>query len=270
VTTGGNETRTLDLHDIQLEIGDGVAVVTLDRPDVRNVISDDPLMTELIAACAYLDARTDIRVVIVTGSGSAFSAGGNVTKMRDREGMFAGPPDVTAHGYQQGIQRLIRAVHGLRAVTIAAVNGPAIGAGFDLALACDLRLCARSARFGETFVNLGLIPGDGGSWLLPRVVGYQRAAELSFTGRVFGADEALALGVVLSVHDDVTLLDETRALAATIATKPGFALRSAKQLLRRWTDEFADVLDAAAPLQALLHETSDHRAAVEAFGRPER
>ncbi len=254
-------------QELLVEHEAGIVTVALNRPDVRNVISDDPLMTELTELCAVLDANLSVKVVIITGAGTAFSAGGNVAKMRNGEGMFAGPAAATALGYQTGIQRLIRAVHSLRPVTIASVNGPAMGAGFDLALACDLRICATSAKFGETFVNLGLIPGDGGSWLLPRVVGYQRAAELSFTGRVIGADDAHRYGIVLAVHPDDELEAAATELARSIAAKPAFALRSAKQLLRRWTDEFSDVLDAAAPLQALLHETAEHRAAVDAFGK---
>lgn len=256
----------MDYQDLVVERQERTVIVTLNRPDVRNVISDDPLMSELTGLCSALDADPDVAVVVITGAGSAFSAGGNVAKMRDGQGMFAGPPERTALGYQQGIQRLIRAVHGLRPVTIAAVNGPAIGAGFDLSLACDLRLASMTAKFGETFVNLGLIPGDGGSWLLPRVVGYQRAAELSFTGRVIDADEALRLGVVLAIHPPEQLRGAALDLAGAISAKPVAALRSAKQLLRRWTDEFSEVLDAAAPIQALLHQTAEHRAAVDAFG----
>ncbi len=256
----------MEYEDLVVERQGRAVMVTLNRPDVRNVISDDPLMGELTELCSVLDADPDVAVVVITGAGTSFSAGGNVTKMRDREGMFAGPAERTALGYQQGIQRLIRAVQSLRPVTIAAVNGPAIGAGFDLSLACDLRLASTTAKFGETFVNLGLIPGDGGSWLLPRVVGYQRAAELSFTGRVFDAEEALRLGVVLAIHPPDQLRAEVLELAGVIGAKPVAALRSAKQLLRRWTDEFSEVLDSAAPIQALLHQTAEHRAAVDAFG----
>jgi enoyl-CoA hydratase/carnithine racemase len=250
---------------VRVEIDGGVAVLTLDRPATRNVVSDQPLLDELVAACARLDADPSVRVVVLTGAGPAFSAGGNVRAMHEREAPFGGPPHELETWYRDGIQRLIRSVHGLRAVTIAAVNGPAIGAGFDLALACDLRLAATTARFGETFVDLGIIPGDGGAWFLPRAVGPQRAAELTYTARLVDATEAVALGVVLSVHPPDALMDAARTLAGTIAAKSAPALRSAKALLRGSEAPLGDVLDRSAALQALLHQTDEHRAATAAF-----
>ncbi|MFP4514316.1 MAG: enoyl-CoA hydratase-related protein, partial [Acidimicrobiales bacterium] len=179
----------MTFQDLSIEIDDGVAMLTLDRPESRNVISDEPMVRELPAACEQLGRDPDVRVVVLTGRGTAFSAGGNVRLMHEKAGMFGGQPHEIADEYRRGIQRLVLAVFHLPVPTIAAINGPAIGAGFDLALACDLRLASSTARFGETFVNLGLVPGDGGSWLLPRAVGHQRAAELAFTGRVIDADE---------------------------------------------------------------------------------
>ncbi|HWB66086.1 MAG TPA: enoyl-CoA hydratase-related protein [Mycobacteriales bacterium] len=255
-----------DFESLSVSIDDGIAIVTLDRPETRNVISDEPIVSELPAACAAFNADPSIRAVVLTGAGSAFSAGGNVRKMLDREGMFAGSPAEIAAAYRSGIQTLIRAVHGLAMPSVAAVNGPAIGAGFDLALACDLRLAARTAKFGETFVTLGLVAGDGGSWLLPRVVGEQRAAELAFTGRVIDADEAVRLGVVLDVYDADALLPAALDLARTIASQPGLATRYTKRLLRNaQTGSFDEVLDAAAEMQAELHGTAEHLAAVQAL-----
>lgn len=254
------------LRDLSVEIVDGVATVTFERPDVRNVISDHPLVEELPRVCQALSVDPSVRVVILTGRGKAFSAGGNVRLMHEQAGMFGGTPDEIAEAYRHGIQRLIRAVVAVEVPVIAAVNGPAIGAGFDLALACDLRLAARTATFGETFVNLGLIPGDGGSWLLPRAVGLQRASELALTGRIVDADEALALGIVLSVHDNDELLGATRALASVIAAKPATAIRYTKRLLAHaQATTFDHILDEAAVLQATLHGTAEHRAAVAAF-----
>jgi enoyl-CoA hydratase/carnithine racemase len=251
---------------VAVEVRDGVATAVLDRPDSRNVISDEPMMTELTSLALHVGSDPGVRVLVLTGRGSAFSAGGNIHKMLDEEDMFGGPPPSIVEGYRSGVQRLIRALHSTPVPTIAAVNGPAIGAGFDLALACDLRLCASTAKFGETFVNLGIVPGDGGSWLLPRAVGAQRAIELALTGRIIGADEALALGVVLSVHASDELLDAAQGLGATIASKPAMAVRWTKQLIRRSEQATLDeVLDATAPLQAILHGTSEHKAALRAM-----
>jgi enoyl-CoA hydratase/carnithine racemase len=256
-----------ELSDLAVDIQDGLATVVLDRPDVRNVISDPPLVEELPVVFDILGARDDVRVIVLTGRGSAFSAGGNIQHMHDRTGSFAGSAESIADGYRRGIQRLIRAVVGVEIPVIAAVNGPAIGAGFDLALACDLRLASRTARFGETFVKLGLIPGDGGSWLLPQAVGFQRAAELAYTGRLVEADEALALGLVLSVHEPDELMGAAFELAQSIAGHPGTALRYTKRLLARARagTGFADILEEASTLQAVLHGTPAHAAAVQAM-----
>lgn len=254
------------LRDVSVVMADGVATVTLERPDVRNVISDHPLVDELPRVCESLGADPEVRVIVLTGRGKAFSAGGNVRLMHERAGMFGGTPEEIGESYRHGIQRLIRAVVAVDVPIIAAVNGPAIGAGFDLALACDLRIASRTATFGETFVNLGLIPGDGGSWLLPRVVGLHRASELALTGRIVDADEAQELGIVLSLHEPDDLMDAAQALARVIAAKPPTAVRYTKRLLSRaQSSTFEQVLDEASVLQATLHGTAEHRDAVAAF-----
>ena len=149
---------------------------------------------------------------------------------------------------------------------IAAVNGPAIGAGLDLACMCDLRIAGKSAKFAESFVKLGIIPGDGGAWLLQRVVGFSKAAEMSLTGDMLDAEEALACGLVSRVVPDEDLLDAARALAAKIAANPPFAVRMTKRLL--WEARRADlatVLEMSAAMQAVAHATGDHEEAVDAF-----
>jgi enoyl-CoA hydratase/carnithine racemase len=256
-----------ELHDVSVDVSGGVATVTLERPDARNVISDAPLVDELPAAFDALGADEAVRVIVLTGRGTAFSAGGNIRLMHEHGGQFAGAPEQIADGYRRGIQRLIRAVVGVEIPVIAAVNGPAIGAGCDLALACDLRLASTTARFGETFVNLGLIPGDGGSWLLPQVVGFQRAAELAYTGRILDAEEASAIGLILSVHEPEELMTAAHELARVIASKPATALRYTKRLLDRARSgaPFTQILDEAATLQAVLHGTTEHAQAVAAM-----
>jgi enoyl-CoA hydratase/carnithine racemase len=149
---------------------------------------------------------------------------------------------------------------------IAAVNGPAIGAGFDLACMCDLRLASSRAVVGETFLNLGIIPGDGGAWFLQRLIGYQRAAELTLTGRLVKAEEALQLGIFLEVVEPEALLVRSLELAGQIAAQPPQALRLTKRLLKRAQREgLADFLDVCASFQASAHHTYDHHEAVAAF-----
>jgi enoyl-CoA hydratase/carnithine racemase len=149
--------------------------------------------------------------------------------------------------------------------TIAAVNGPAIGAGLDLACMCDIRVASTAATFAESFVTLGIIPGDGGAWLLQRVVGYAKAAELTFTGEVIRAEEALAIGLVSRVVQPEDLLATARDLAVRIARNPPHALRMAKRLMREaQTARFDSILELSAAFQAIAHHSTDNR---ERFGR---
>ena len=194
---------------------------------MRNELTGTGLVDDIVRTAEWINSDESISVLILTGAGQAFSAGGNVKHMLLREGTFGGSVYAVQQQYRAGIQRVALALHKLEVPSIAAVNGAAIGAGFDLACLCDLRIAAAGARMGETFVNLGIIPGDGGAWLLQRVVGYQRAAELSFSGRVFDADEALAMGLILSVTEPAHLLSAANELALKIAEKPPQALRLA-------------------------------------------
>lgn len=246
------------------EAAEGIARLTLARPEIRNAISDDEMIDEICDAVAAAETDPEVDVLVITGEGSAFSAGGNVKDMAEGTGMFAGEPYEIGEGYRTSIQRITRSLAATDLVTLAAVNGPAIGAGFDLALGCDLRLGSPSARFAHTFVDLGIIPGDGGAWLLPRVVGWQRAAELAFTARVIDADTAVRYGILLSVHEDLpTAVDR---LARAIAERPSHSLRLTKRLLRHAHGmDLEGFLDLTAALQALSHATDEHREAVERY-----
>jgi enoyl-CoA hydratase/carnithine racemase len=148
-------------------------------------------------------------------------------------------------------------------VTIASINGPAVGAGFDLVLGCDLRIGSRNARFAHTFIEMGIIPGDGGAWLLPRVVGWQRATELALTARFITAAEAEAYGVLLEVVPEDKLEPRVREMATTIASKPRPAVVLAKRLLRQArTMDLDGFLEFSAALQAIAHTTPEHETAV--------
>ena len=254
------------MSKVLVEKANRIAIVTINAPESRNTMTDAGMIEALLAALADVDADRGISVMILTGAGTAFSAGGDVKAMANRTGMFAGAPLDIAEGYRTGVQRIPKALYGLDIPTIAAVNGPAVGAGCDLAFMCDMRVASATAQFGEVFVNLGIIPGDAGSWFLPRRIGYQIAAEMTFTGRLVGADEALAKGLVLKVVPPEKLMDEAKALAAVIASKPPRAVRQAKRLLRAGEAmDLANFLEMAAANQALAHTTSDHLEAVKAF-----
>ncbi len=254
------------MSKILVDKADRVCTVTLNEPDKRNPITEVATIDALLAALADAEADPAISVLILTGAGTAFSSGGDVKAMRDKSSIFAGAPIDVNDGYRRGVQRIPKALYNLDIPTIAAVNGPAMGAGCDLAFMCDLRLASTTAQFGEVFINLGIIAGDAGSWFLPRRIGYQAAAEMTFTGRLIGAAEALARGLVLKVVPPEALMSEARALAAGIAAKPPRAVRQAKRLLRAGEAmDLANFLDLAAANQALAHSTEDHMEALSAF-----
>ena len=250
----------------RFEVRDGVARLTLARPEIRNAITDEGMIDEIVSAFVEADRRDDTTVLVVDAEGPAFSAGGNIKEMRAGTGLFAGGPDEIAEGYRVSIQRLTRTLLTVDVATVAAVDGPAVGAGFDLVLGCDLRVGSTRARFAHTFVDLGIIPGDGGAWILPRVVGWQRAAELAFTARTVDATEALGMGILLEVVDPDQLASRVDELATTIASKPTHSVRLAKRLLRHArTMDLEGFLDLSAGYQAIAHHTEGHRAAIEAF-----
>ena len=150
---------------------DGIATLTLNMPELRNPITDADMIAEICAAMDWLNTDQSVRCAILTGAGKAFSSGGNLKHMRDKEGIFAGDAIEVRNAYRAGIQRVAKAVWSVEVPMIAAVNGPAYGAGCDLTLFCDIRIASEKATFAENFVNVGIISGDGGAWILPRQVG---------------------------------------------------------------------------------------------------
>jgi enoyl-CoA hydratase/carnithine racemase len=262
-----------DLIDSRLVIEGRVATLTLNRDDVRNELTGTLLAGEIVAVVDWINREESVSVLVLTGAGAAFSSGGNVKHMHERGlpgnegGSFSGDAYVVQNRYRHGIQRMALAMHRLEVPSIAAVNGAAVGAGCDLACMCDLRIASTAAKIGETFVNLGIIPGDGGAWFLQRIVGYQRAAEMTFSGRVLDAAEALAVGLVLEVVAPDALLFRAREIADSFAAKPPQALRLAKRLLRagQGPTPLAEHLDLCALMQGLAHNTEDHAEAVAAF-----
>jgi enoyl-CoA hydratase/carnithine racemase len=243
-----------------------VAVLTLNRPEAMNALGAPGDGDQVQAVCEQVNADPDIRCVVLTGAGRAFSAGGDVKAMKAREGAFAGSGVAIRDGYRRNIHRIVRSIYGLEVPSIAAVNGAAIGLGCDVACMTDIRIAADSARFAVTFLKLGLIPGDGGAWLLPRTIGMSRAAELLFTGDVIDAQTAAAWGLVSRVVPAEALMDEAMALAEKIAAQPPHALRMAKSLLKQGQNASYDTLmEMSATAQAIAHLTEDHMEGVNAL-----
>lgn len=242
-----------------------ILIITLDDPTSRNALTGNTAVDEIVAATDMIARDTSIRVAVVTAKGPAFSSGGNVKDMlRFTTDEVSGTE--IRQWYLNGIQRLTRAMHACEVPMIAAVNGPAAGAGFDLTCMCDIRIASESATFAESFVRIGIIPGDGGAWLLPRVVGLSKAMEMAFTGEALNAAEALACGLVSRVVSPDALLETALELARKIAKNPGHALRMTKRLIREGqTNTLDSVLNTSAALQSVAHKSPQHREAVMAF-----
>lgn len=251
---------------IEVQRRDHIVVLTLNRPETMNALGLAGDGDEFACVCQEINRDSDLRCVVLTGAGRAFSAGGDLRAMRDREGAFAGSGVGIRDGYRHNLHLLVRALHGLELPVIAAVNGPAIGLGCDIACLADIRIASETAKFGITFLKLGIIPGDGGTWLTPRIIGMSRTARLLFTGDVIDAQKSLAWGLVDEVVPPERLMEAALELATAIAAQPPHALRLAKSLLRQGQSaSFETMLELSASAQALSHLTDDHMEGVAAL-----
>lgn len=242
-----------------------ILVATMSQPETRNALTGNTAVKEFERLCADIRQDASVKVLILTAQGRVFSSGGNV---KDMQRYFDNTltPDLIREEYRQGIQCLAKALYNLDVPIICAINGAAIGAGLDLTCMCDIRIASDSATFSESFVRVGLVPGDGGAWFLPRVVGLSKAAEMSYTGEALTATEALACGLISRVVSDDCLIDEAMSLASKIAENPGTVLRMTKRLLREGQlSSLESLLEISASYQAIAHKTTDHREAVTAF-----
>ncbi|MDX1800477.1 MAG: enoyl-CoA hydratase-related protein [Marinobacter sp.] len=256
-------TKLPELTDALLTLDNRIAVLTLNRHDLRNALTGSHLIDDIVATADWVNHCDEVSVLVITGAGSAFSAGGNIRDMANRSGDFAGDVAECAERYRKGIQQIPLAMQAIEIPVIAAVNGPAIGAGFDLANMADVRIASEKARFGETFLNLGIIPGDGGAWFMQRLIGYQRAFELTLTGRTVDAAEARELGIVLDVVSPDALMPTALAMAERIASQPPKATRLTKRLMKMAQRmELKDFLDLCACFQGMSHNEPEHLDAV--------
>ncbi|MBK0110860.1 MULTISPECIES: crotonase/enoyl-CoA hydratase family protein [Delftia] len=250
---------------LNIERDGAIWTLTMNQPETRNALTGNTAVEEFVQVCDEIRRDASVKAVILTGAGPIFSSGGNV---KDMQRFFddALTPDAIREEYRQGIQRIPRALNQLDVPVICAINGPAIGAGLDLTCMCDIRIASETATFAESFVRVGIVPGDGGAWLLPRAVGRAKAAEMAFTGEAIDAQQALACGLVSRVVPADQLLPTARALADKIAANPGAVMRMTKRLLREGEHSTLEsLLELSAGYQALAHKTADHREAVMAF-----
>ena len=244
---------------------DSVVVLTLNRPERLNALPDLEDGEAFASVCEAINADEAVRCAVITGAGRAFSAGGDLKAMKERRDLFEGSGAQIRERYRRVVHRIVRSLYGLEVPLIAAVNGPAMGLGCDIAGLADIRIASDRASFGVPFLKLGIIPGDGGSWLLPRNVGYARAAEMLFTARSIDAQTAEQWGLVNRVVAHDGLMDEAMATAEQVVAHAPQALRMAKSLLRQGRDmNFDQMLEMSAAMQALAHLTDDHIEGVSA------
>ena len=250
---------------IQRERLGAVEVWTLDRAERLNALPDLGDEQDFAEACDAVNTDMGVRCVVLTGAGRAFSAGGDLKAMRDKTGLFAGAEAEIRERYKTVVHRIVRSLYHLEIPLVAAVNGPAMGLGCDIAGLADIRIASDKASFGLPFLKLGIVPGDGGGWITPRYAGYARAAELLFTARTIDAATAADWGMVNRVVAHDQLMEEALALAEEIAAQSGQALRMTKTLLRQGREQsFDQVLEATAAMQALAHLGEDHAEGVAA------
>jgi 2-(1,2-epoxy-1,2-dihydrophenyl)acetyl-CoA isomerase len=240
-----------------------VATITLNRPDKLNALTQ-VMSDELVDVFTGIANDDGVRAVLLTGAGRGFCAGQDLTEF-EASYRAGDRPDIEAH-LERSYHRLIPVIVETPQPVIAAVNGVAAGAGVSLAVACDIRVASEEARFIQAFVRIGLVPDSGGTWLLPRVVGYPKALEMSMTGEPVDAQHALDIGLATHVYPADSFAREARDLAARVATLPTRALAATKRLMRENLGvDLEAALKAEGKAQSEMGQTADHLEGVTAF-----
>lgn len=246
---------------VRYDTADRIATLTLSHPGRKGAFTLDMIdqwADHLVAA----QADPEVRVVVVTGEGDAFCSGIDLSVLQGVEDAPLARKRMLTHG----VHKVARAVLDLDKPLVCALNGVAVGAGLDMALMCDLRFMARSARVSEGYIKVGLVPGDGGAWLLPRLVGPSKALELLLTGDMVGAEEALRIGMVNRVYDDAELADRTREFALQLAGMSPVAVSFIKRTVQQSASiDLRTSLDLVSSHMAVVQSTEDYREAQRAF-----
>lgn len=237
---------------IEYEVETGIAKILLDRPSMRNALNDQ-LLTELQAALERIEAANDVYAAILTGNGSAFSAGGDIPTVQDWQSADRSDFEPELHAFQDIISQL----RSMSTPIIAAVNGPAVGAGCDIALACDIRVISPDAELIEGFVTIGLVSGDGGAWLLPRLIGESRAKQYLLTGDPITADVAVDIG--LAAEQTETVIDSAQGYAEHLRDLPAAAVAHTKKLATIQAETLEDHFQTATAAQWECLQDPEHR-----------
>lgn len=260
--------RNIRYRDIRYEVSENIATLTFARPEVLNAMTVD-LIAETIEALDDAAQDDQVRVIILTGEGRAFSAGGDIRRLGGESTGGEAPLPPTPferRAWLRRTQRMILAIRQVEKPVIAAVNGIAAGGGFDIACACDIRIASDQARFSEVFAKIGLFPGTGGTYFLPRIVGPEKALEMIWTAEVVDAAEALRIGLVSRVVPHDELMVESRLFAARLVAGPPLALALAKAAVYRGLDsDLNAAFDYASTAEAITLSSEDHIEGINAF-----
>jgi enoyl-CoA hydratase/carnithine racemase len=253
------------MSDLEYRVEDHVATLLLNRPEKKNAFTDD--MLKRWREC-LVEAQNDdaVRVIVVTGAGDAFCSGGDLGRRTGEAS--AAPPTVLQRKQRLGhtTHRVALTMQEIDKPVIAAVNGAAVGAGMDMALMCDIRVAAKSARFSEGYIRVGLVPGNGGCYFLPRLVGTAQALELLWTGDFVSAEQAEKIGLVNHVYEDATFKEDVYALARKIAGAPPVNVRAIKRTVyQSLTSDLRTSLELISSHMAIVQTTDDYREAINAY-----
>ena len=249
---------------LNVSLKNNVLHISLNRPDVSNAINYD-LVDSLVTTFTSAEQDKNVRAVVLTGVGKNFCSGGDLKNMLNKADMFQGDNDELRRRYEQGIQRISKAVEGFSKPIVAAVNGAAAGAGCDLTCMCDFRIGTSETKFLENFVKVGLVPGDGGSFFLQRIVGFAKAMEMTLTGRIVKAEEAERIGLLNQIVPAEKLLAEATQLAEQLASLPAAAMQMSKKALKiSYLHDLNTSLDLLAAYQGIAQRTTDHFEAINA------
>jgi enoyl-CoA hydratase/carnithine racemase len=254
-----------EMEFVEVRHDDGVAIVTMNRPNVRNAIND-AMRAEMIETFDRLGSDKAVKAIVLTGAGKGFCSGGDVSGMRQRLEAPAGEVAFNGWKRQLSTHKGVAAIHNVMKPVIAAVNGPAMGLGFDMALACDFIMAADTATMAVNFIKRGLVSDGGGMYFLPRRVGLSKAKELLFTGRTLDAAEALDLGMIDRIAPAADLVPSAIAWAKELSQGSSAALALTKSIIDRSFETTDDqVFALGRQAQATCYTTAEHRASVEAF-----
>jgi 2-(1,2-epoxy-1,2-dihydrophenyl)acetyl-CoA isomerase len=255
-----------DFQTIILEQENDIGIVTLNRPERFNAINQK-LSEELISLIESLNENEKIRALIITGAGEAFCSGGDFSKQSQLEwASELSSGETFMSGYRETVPKIMCGLQALNVPTIAALNGMAVGLGCDLALACDIRIACEHTKLAAIWIKRGLIPAAGGFWMLPRIVGVGRAAEIIFSGRFVEAEEGERIGLFNKVVPSPSLRSEAIALAQTFTQNPPIGLKCAKMMLYRGLSlDYRSGIELAGAVQAVAHTTEDHAEAINAW-----